>query len=254
MYSYEFGGVSAAKFGAFAALGLIAFAYVGGITMISGRLLRRPDLDLGPRLRTRSTSGSASPATGRCSSRGVALIVTLIMNPEGVAGANYKKAAAAAPTTTGGPGRGRRCPRRRRERRRIVPQPVRDRDSARLRGLGGDVPVLRAVRRAQARAGRAALLVLELDALPAADAGVRPGLRGRPVHGDRRRGRTACSPSRRPWASTTASSTATSTSPATRSPTRRRSPSARSSSRSARATTSRTGTSCTRSGRRRWRR
>ena len=36
MYSYEFGGVAATKFGAFAALGLIAFAYVGGITMISG--------------------------------------------------------------------------------------------------------------------------------------------------------------------------------------------------------------------------
>ena len=68
---------------------------------------------------------------------------------------------------------------------RIVPQPVRDRDATGLRGLGGDVPVLRALRRAPAGAGRAALLVLELDALPAADAGVRPGLLGRPVHGHR---------------------------------------------------------------------
>ena len=33
---------------------------------------------------------------------------------------------------------------------RVVPQPVRDRDAARLRGLGGDVPVLRALRRAPA--------------------------------------------------------------------------------------------------------
>ena len=73
----------------------------------------------------------------------------------------------------------------RRERRRVVPQPVRDRDSARLRGLGGDVPVPRPVRRAQARDGRAALLVLELDALPAADAGLRHRVRGRPLHGDR---------------------------------------------------------------------
>ena len=91
MYSYEFGGVSAAKFGAFAALGLIAFAYVGGITMISGAFVAG----------LISTSGLVSYALDKWFGlsgnwallfAGVALIVTLILNPEGVAGANYKKA------------------------------------------------------------------------------------------------------------------------------------------------------------------
>ena len=62
----------------------------------------------------------------------------------------------------------------------VVPQSVRDRDR-RLRGLGGDVPALRAVRRGAARARRRPAVVLELDALPAADAGVRRGLDRRPV-------------------------------------------------------------------------
>ena len=91
MYSYEFGGVSAGRFGAFAALGLIAFAYVGGITMISGAFFAG----------LISTSGLVSYALDKWFGlsgnwallfAGVALIVTLIMNPEGVAGANYKKA------------------------------------------------------------------------------------------------------------------------------------------------------------------
>ena len=91
MYSYEFGGVSAAKFGAFSALGLIAFAYVGGITMISGAFFAG----------LISTSGLVSYALDKWFGlsgnwallfAGVALIVTLILNPEGVAGANYKKA------------------------------------------------------------------------------------------------------------------------------------------------------------------
>ena len=91
MYSYEFGGVAATKFGAFAALGLIAFAYVGGITMISGAFVAG----------LISTSGLTSYALDKWFGlsgnwallfAGVALIVTLIMNPEGVAGANYKKA------------------------------------------------------------------------------------------------------------------------------------------------------------------
>jgi branched-chain amino acid transport system permease protein len=91
MYSYEFGGVAATKFGAFAALGLIAFAYVGGITMISGAFVAG----------LISTSGLVSYALDKWFGlsgnwallfAGVALIVTLIMNPEGVAGANYKKA------------------------------------------------------------------------------------------------------------------------------------------------------------------
>ena len=91
MYGYEFGGVAATKFGAFAALGLIAFAYVGGITMISGAFVAG----------LISTSGLVSYALDKWFGLsgnwallfgGVALIVTLVLNPEGVAGANYKKA------------------------------------------------------------------------------------------------------------------------------------------------------------------
>ena len=91
MYGYEFGGVAATKFGAFAGLGLIAFAYVGGITMISGAFVAG----------LISTSGLVSYALDKWLGLsgnwallfgGVALIVTLILNPEGVAGANYKKA------------------------------------------------------------------------------------------------------------------------------------------------------------------
>jgi branched-chain amino acid transport system permease protein len=91
MYSYNFGGVNAARFGALAALGLLAFAYVGGITMISGAIFAG----------LISTSGLFPYALDKWLGvsgnwallfAGVALIVTLIMNPEGVAGANYKKA------------------------------------------------------------------------------------------------------------------------------------------------------------------
>jgi branched-chain amino acid transport system permease protein len=91
MYSYNFGGVNAARFGALAALGLLAFAYVGGITMISGAIFAG----------LISTSGLVPYALDKWLGisgnwallfAGVALIVTLIMNPEGVAGANYKTA------------------------------------------------------------------------------------------------------------------------------------------------------------------
>jgi branched-chain amino acid transport system permease protein len=91
MYSYNFGGVNAARFGALAALGLLAFAYVGGITMISGAIFAG----------LISTSGLVPYALDKWLGisgnwallfAGVALIVTLIMNPEGVAGANYKAA------------------------------------------------------------------------------------------------------------------------------------------------------------------
>jgi branched-chain amino acid transport system permease protein len=91
MYSYNFGGVNAARFGALAALGLLAFAYVGGITMISGAIFAG----------LISTSGLFPYALDKWLGvsgnwallfAGVALIVTLILNPEGVAGANYRKA------------------------------------------------------------------------------------------------------------------------------------------------------------------
>ena len=84
------------------------------------------------------------------------------------------------------------------------PSPYCDRDPARLRGLGGDVPLLRALRRGAARDGREPLLVLELDALPGADAGVRRDLHRLARTRRSAPGRTASSRCRPRWASTTA--------------------------------------------------
>jgi branched-chain amino acid transport system permease protein len=90
LYSYNFGSVSAVRFGALSALGLIAFAYVGGITMVSGAIFAG----------LISTAGLFPYALDKWFGvsgywallfAGLALIVTLILNPEGVAGAEYRK-------------------------------------------------------------------------------------------------------------------------------------------------------------------
>ncbi len=108
LYSYNFGSVAAGRFGALTALGLIAFAYVGGITMVSGAIFAG----------LISTQGLLPYALDKWLGvsgnwallfAGVALIVTLAMNPEGVAGAQYKKRQqkkrrlAAVPAPAGGP-------------------------------------------------------------------------------------------------------------------------------------------------------
>ena len=49
MYAYNFGSVSAARFGILIALGFVAFAYIGGITMVLGRGDRRPRRHRGAR-------------------------------------------------------------------------------------------------------------------------------------------------------------------------------------------------------------
>jgi branched-chain amino acid transport system permease protein len=107
MYSYNFGGVNAARFGALAALGLLAFAYVGGITMISGAIFAGliSTQGLFPYALDKWLGVSGNWALLFA---GLALIVTLIMNPEGVAGARYlstqrkraRRARAAAVATT----------------------------------------------------------------------------------------------------------------------------------------------------------
>ena len=90
LYSYNFGSVSAGRFGALAALGLIAFAYVGGITMISGAIFAGliSTQGLFPYALDKWLGVSGNWALLFA---GLALIVTLIMTPEGVAGAQYKK-------------------------------------------------------------------------------------------------------------------------------------------------------------------
>jgi branched-chain amino acid transport system permease protein len=108
MYAYNFGSVSAARFGILIALAFVAFAYIGGITMVSGAVI-------GGLVATEglvpyffetqlSISGNWTLLVG-----GLILIVTLIQNPEGIAGTTYRKrqakrraAAASKAAATGG--------------------------------------------------------------------------------------------------------------------------------------------------------
>ncbi|MFI2436190.1 branched-chain amino acid ABC transporter permease [Streptomyces sp. NPDC018693] len=90
LYAYNFGSVSAARFTALAALGLIGFAYIGGITMVSGAVIAG----------LMSTEAFIPHAldkwfgikgTWALLFAGVSLIVTLIANPDGIAGANHRR-------------------------------------------------------------------------------------------------------------------------------------------------------------------
>ncbi|MBO0871200.1 MAG: ATP-binding cassette domain-containing protein, partial [Micromonosporaceae bacterium] len=90
LYAYNFGSVSPERFDAFTALSLIAFAYAGGITQISGavfagvisaRALLPYALD-----KWFGLSGNWFLLFG-----GAILLFTLIQNPEGVAGDLYKR-------------------------------------------------------------------------------------------------------------------------------------------------------------------
>ena len=90
LYAYNFGSVSYSRFGALAALGLIAFAYFGGITMVSGAVIAGIGATEGlfPHAFDAwfGLSGTWALLVG-----GFALIITLLINPEGIAGTGYKK-------------------------------------------------------------------------------------------------------------------------------------------------------------------
>ena len=90
LYAYNFGSVSYSRFGAVTALGLIAFAYFGGITMVSGAVIAGLGATEGVLPHAFDSwfglSGNWALLIG-----GFALIVTLILNPEGIAGTSYKK-------------------------------------------------------------------------------------------------------------------------------------------------------------------
>ena len=104
LYAYNFGSVSADRFDVFTALSLIAFAYAGGITLISGAvfagLISTQALFPYALDKWFGINGNWFLLFG-----GVILIVTLIQNPEGVAGAFYKRIAQA---TGRAPARARR--------------------------------------------------------------------------------------------------------------------------------------------------
>ena len=90
LYAYNFGSVSSTRFGAVAALGLIAFAYFGGITMVSGAVIAGIGATEGlfPHAFDEwfGLNGTYALLVG-----GFALIITLLINPEGIAGTGYKK-------------------------------------------------------------------------------------------------------------------------------------------------------------------
>ena len=90
LYAYNFGSVSADRFDAVTALSLIAFAYVGGITLISGAvfagLLSAQALIPYALDKWFGLNGNWFLLVG-----GVLLIFTLLANPEGVAGDFYRR-------------------------------------------------------------------------------------------------------------------------------------------------------------------
>jgi branched-chain amino acid transport system permease protein len=90
LYAYNFGSVSANRFDAITALGLIAFAYAGGITLVSGAvfagLLSARGLVPHALDEWFGISGNWLLLVG-----GVLLLLTLIQHPEGVAGTFYRQ-------------------------------------------------------------------------------------------------------------------------------------------------------------------
>ena len=90
LYAYNFGSVSADRFDPFTALSLIAFAYAGGITLISGAvfagLISTQALFPYALDKWFGINGNWFLLFG-----GAILIITLIQNPEEVAGAFYKR-------------------------------------------------------------------------------------------------------------------------------------------------------------------
>jgi branched-chain amino acid transport system permease protein len=90
LYGYNFSSVTVTRFSALTALSLIAFAYVGGITTVAGAvfagLISVEALFPYALEKWFGISGNWALLFG-----GVALIVTLYQNPEGVAGGFYRK-------------------------------------------------------------------------------------------------------------------------------------------------------------------
>jgi branched-chain amino acid transport system permease protein len=95
LYAYNFGSVSADRFSVPLALSLIAFAYAGGITLVSGAVFAGLIAAQGimPYALDKwfGLSGNWFLLFG-----GLVLIFTLIQNPEGVAGSFYRTAQARA--------------------------------------------------------------------------------------------------------------------------------------------------------------
>lgn len=90
MYGYNFGSVTPGRFGIVIALSFVAFAYIGGITMVSGAVF-------GGLIATEGLFSHLIESVFGISGNwillfgGVTLILNLIAFPEGVAGTSYRK-------------------------------------------------------------------------------------------------------------------------------------------------------------------
>jgi branched-chain amino acid transport system permease protein len=86
LYAYDLGSVTSLSFDILVSFGFIAFAYVGGITTVTGALIGGLTAADGL-LITGIRKATGLPANWALVFGGVALIVTVIANPAGVAGA-----------------------------------------------------------------------------------------------------------------------------------------------------------------------
>jgi branched-chain amino acid transport system permease protein len=95
LYGYSLGSVSAERFGILIALGFVAFAYVGGITMVSGAVVGGLIATSGliPHIFEAELGISG---TWTLLVAGITLILNLIMFPDGIAGSRYQKKRSAA--------------------------------------------------------------------------------------------------------------------------------------------------------------
>lgn len=93
LYAYDFGTVSASRFGPIAALGIISFAFLGGITSVAGAVLAgfMTTEALFPHILSTWVLPEGQVGTYTLLFGGLALIITLIINPDGIEGARYQK-------------------------------------------------------------------------------------------------------------------------------------------------------------------
>ena len=90
LYGYNFSSVTVTRFSALTALSLIALAYVGGVTMVSGALFAGL-ISVEALFPYALEKWFGIAGNWALLFAGLALIVTLIQNPDGVAGAAYRK-------------------------------------------------------------------------------------------------------------------------------------------------------------------
>ncbi|HZT44931.1 MAG TPA: ABC transporter permease [Gaiellaceae bacterium] len=90
LYGYNFSSVTVNRFSALTALSLIAFAYVGGITMVTGALFAGL-ISVEALFPYALEKWFGISGNWALLFAGLALIVTLIQNPDGVAGATWRK-------------------------------------------------------------------------------------------------------------------------------------------------------------------